>query len=426
MKRALLTLVLMLALVPSAMAESFKVGFAQRDVTPTYEGMPMWGYGDRHALPATGTMDPLLAKAVVIDTGEDKIAIVGLDLGRSPTFRSMKIIRGEIMERADVNYIMISGSHTHHGPVIELIDEEGMGKGKYDNSIQYVTELEDNIVAAVVEASESAVDAKIGWNSRETDFPRNRHTKIEPKPVDKELAVIRFDDLEGKTIAVLANMAAHPTTIPSSTLEWSADWPGHMQRAAEAELGAPVFYMQGAAGDLSANKNESRPDTESFGAAVGLAVAELAKAIDTQAPADPEIAVIEDTFHVKSRLDFNNKALRGILSQAFFPEMMAMLEEIPDNTVTPKLVTVVLNRELALVGGSGEFFCAHANRLKEESTAKETFFFGYCNGHQMYFPTRAAIEEGGYGADQTVSWVAPGTGERMIDRALANIAELLD
>jgi len=57
--------------------------------------------------------------------------------------------------------------------------------------------------------------------------------------------------------------------------------------------------------------------------------------------------------------------------------------------------------------------------------APETFFIGYCNGHQMYFPTREAIEEGGYGADPSVSWVPPGAGEQIIDKALANIAELV-
>jgi len=105
--------------------------------------------------------------------------------------------------------------------------------------------------------------------------------------------------------------------------------------------------------------------------------------------------------------------------------MMSMLEELPDNKIFPRLNTALINGELALAGGSGEFFSAHAVRLKQESAAKETFFIGYCNGHQMYFPTLAAIEEGGYGADPSVSWVTPGAGEEIIGKAIENIAGLV-
>jgi hypothetical protein len=33
---------------------------------------------------STGTRDPLYAKALVIDVGTDKLALVGLDLGHAP------------------------------------------------------------------------------------------------------------------------------------------------------------------------------------------------------------------------------------------------------------------------------------------------------------------------------------------------------
>jgi len=102
-----------------------------------------------------------------------------------------------------------------------------------------------------------------------------------------------------------------------------------------------------------------------------------------------------------------------------------MLDEMPGETIDPRLSTVVINEELALVGGSGEFFSSHATRLKNASPAKKTFFFGYCNGHQMYFPTLQAIEEGGYGADPPVAWAEPGAGEKMIEKALENLKEML-
>ena len=55
----------------------------------------------------------------------------------------------------------------------------------------------------------------------------------------------------------------------------------------------------------------------------------------------------------------------------------------------------------------------------------DTLFFGYCNGHHMYFPTIEAASEGGYGGDATVSPVQIGAGEQMMNQALINIYTML-
>ena len=114
----------------------FRAGAADKDITPP-EGIPMWGYGARHDALSVGTLDPLMAKAIVIAAGEEKLAIVGTDLGRGPTEAMMMIIRREIAEKAGIRHVLISGSHSHHGPVIELIDEPGLGKGKFDTAVSY-------------------------------------------------------------------------------------------------------------------------------------------------------------------------------------------------------------------------------------------------------------------------------------------------
>ncbi len=85
--RILMLIFVVLAPVISAQEAVFKVGVAKRDITPP-AGIPMWGYGDRHDALATGMLDPLYAKAVVIETGSGKLALVGLDLGRGPLPRT--------------------------------------------------------------------------------------------------------------------------------------------------------------------------------------------------------------------------------------------------------------------------------------------------------------------------------------------------
>ncbi len=101
------------------------------------------------------------------------------------------------------------------------------------------------------------------------------------------------------------------------------------------------------------------------------------------------------------------------------------MDHLVGNEFEAYLTTVLVNDKLALVGGSGEFFCEHANRLKARSRVEKTLFFGYCNGHNMYFPTIEAAAEGGYGGDATVSWVALGAGEEMINAALINLYKMM-
>ncbi|MDA1273515.1 MAG: hypothetical protein O2960_05625 [Verrucomicrobia bacterium] len=119
-----LRLLLALLLCHEAMAsEGFEIGVAKHEITPA-EPVPMWGYGARHDALSDGVLDPLFATALVIHAGGSKLAVVGLDLGRSPTERSLETIRRQILAEAGIQHTLIAGSHTHHGPVLELSDDE--------------------------------------------------------------------------------------------------------------------------------------------------------------------------------------------------------------------------------------------------------------------------------------------------------------
>jgi hypothetical protein len=147
MLRTIVAYVLSLAAQTSLAAEppAINVGFAKRDITPQ-RPMPMWGYGDRHAALSQGVSDPLMAKAVVVQAGDERLAIVGMDIGRGPTAAMMAQIRRDVAKKAGVGHVIVAGSHTHHGPVIELIDREGLGKGKFDDAVAYSKRLPELLV----------------------------------------------------------------------------------------------------------------------------------------------------------------------------------------------------------------------------------------------------------------------------------------
>ncbi len=410
--------ILLLFVTFPATADTFRVGYAMADVTPQVP-MPMWGYGARGDALSEGVRDPLHVKTLVIEAGDDRLALVGLDMGRSPMDASMDNIISKVKE-VGVGHVFVVGSHTHHGPVIELRDEPGMGRERFDAEVlAYPDFLENSIVGTIREAAENLQEARIGWATQDIDMNRNRHSDFEPRPRDPELAVVRFDDADGEPIAVMVNFAAHPTMHPAEDLRFSAEWPGEMMNAVETAMGTNCFFMQGAIGDLTTRRTPGVEGIEEFGQVLAEKVVTLATGIETSVPEEPGIQAIMKRYEFKSRVPVDNDFLLEMYRQAFFPELVnTKITEFKNSMVRPSLTVALLNNEVAMVGGSGEFFSAHSVRLKKRFRGELSLFFGFCNGHQLYFPTIEGAAEGGYGADPQVAWIEVGASEKMMDDAL--------
>src|SRR5437764_7260856 len=94
--------------LPLCGAEPLKAGAATADVTPPV-GYPMWGYAARHDAPSQGVLDPLRARALVLEAGGVKLAVVSLDLGRAPT-RAVTASLRERLGKAGVGHVMLVAS----------------------------------------------------------------------------------------------------------------------------------------------------------------------------------------------------------------------------------------------------------------------------------------------------------------------------
>jgi neutral ceramidase len=409
-------------------------GAAAIDITPP-PGLPMWGYGGRKDLPAQGVLDPLYASAVVIETGSPgsesgkpdadgsvsvgssrrRIAIVGLDLGRGPARHSFDRIRERIRREAAIDQVWLVGSHTHHGPCIEL--------ERTPAAVEYVRELDDRICRVIADAARALRPAKLGAAWRDVDRNRNRHSKLTTKPRDPRLSVIHLTTLLDETIAILVNFGAHPTNIPATKLEYSADFPGHLRRYVEAARGGRCVFLQGAVGDQSAKKDGL--DVRGYGEALGADVISLLDETRPVVLANPTLETREEEFRFGMRIRLDDPKTYFLYSVAFFQELVdAFVKEYEGGVVRPRLTAAVLDGRIGFVGCSGEFFSAHAVRLRERARLDHLFFFSCCNGYHQYFPTIEATAEGGYGADPEVSPVEIGAGERIMDRALMLLYEM--
>jgi hypothetical protein len=411
--RGTLALLCVLAARALAAAQGLQAGAARVDITPPLGG-PMWGYAARHDAPSVGVRDRLHARVLVLAAGKERVAVVSLDLGRAPPRDSTAAIRKRVRQAAGVGHVFLVASHTHHGPVLELPDWPG-GKNPY------VRRLERKLADVILDAAKQLRPARLGVVSKSVAWNRNRHSRRPDAPVDRELIAVRVEDSSGKPVAHLVNFAAHPTMRDPKELKFSADYPGALAALVEKETGAPCLFLQGAAGDLSANAGGRTPDA--FGRALGRDVLTMAaSARCTLAKGD--LRVREHDFTFRKRVDLSNPLVRAGLNYAFFKGIVDFYEREYREGVRPHLTTALLANKIGLVGVSGEFFCGHALRLKRRARLEHLLFLGYCNDYQQYFPTIEAAAEGGYGTEPYVSPAEVGAGERVMDRALIDLYEM--
>jgi neutral ceramidase len=406
-------LALLLPLSSAWAAEGLQAGAARVDITPP-TGYAMWGYAARKDQPSVGVRDPLHARALVLAAGGKRIAFVSLDLGRAPTRDSTAAIRKRV-KAAGIEHIFLVASHTHHGPVLEL-DDWPSAKNSY------VRQLEQKLGDVILDAAKALKPARLGVASKQVTLNRNRHSKREDRPVDRELLVLRVEDKVGKVIAHAVNFAAHATMRDAKEFKFSADYPGVLADLIEKETEAPCLFLQGAAGDLSANPS-GEGGADKFGQELGREALALAKKIRC-AEIKPALEVREEDFTFKKRIDLSNPFIRLTLERAFFPALIAFYEREYRQGVRPHLTTALLDGRIGFVGVSGEFFCRHALSLKRRARLEHLFFLGYCNDYQQYFPTIEAASEGGYGTEPPVSPAETGAGERVMDRALIHLYQM--
>src|SRR5215207_1225241 len=152
------------------MGATLRAGVAQVNVTPPV-GAWMAGYPPElgqvdefpdnikgsvgRKKPSTGAHDPLWAKALVLDTGEARAAIVSIDtLVVTKAFTGL--VRGEAQARWGIppQNLLINTTHTHSAP-----DVFGLHSPRSEALEQ---QLYDGVIGAIGAACAGLVEAKIG------------------------------------------------------------------------------------------------------------------------------------------------------------------------------------------------------------------------------------------------------------------------
>ena len=419
-----------------ASASEMKAGVARVDITPPL-GVHMWGYFDR-LKGAEGILDPLYARVLVLEAGDQRLAYVDLDLGRTFGPASLDRLREAVEKDTGISNVIVQATHTHAGPVI--LDEYPSGPPAWETA-----DL-GKIEQAIHDAAQHVVPVKlgvgygqayIGYNRRQVNSDGtvtmlwSNSTQIPTWPVDPTIAILRVDQMDGQPLAILVNYSTHPVTFGPDNLRFSADFPGVMCKVVQQAFGDKplAFFLQGAPGDINVfdattpMKEDAIARRDWAGETLGKAAASAAKEIETTADPNSSIDFAEDPLTCKLRWDpkkFREELLREINPIAFKTFAPPIQE-----TMQLPVTTALIDRKIAILGMPGEPFVEYQMNMRARCPVRDCFFLGYTNGYYGYFPTIKAATEGGYGAQSATTWVQVGAGEQMENHGLIEIYRML-
>jgi hypothetical protein len=429
---------------------------------------------------ATGTLDPLYAKAIVFRQGDQTAAIVvgdliGIDAKLSEAVRA----KVEAETGIPAANIVVAATHSHTGPnyKADLVKYLGAGERPLpeDDQAHYIPRLIDGLTTAVIQANAAAKPATLrAGSSREETVAFNRRGLLKDGtvrtwavhsdpdvvgpagPTDPEVGVvIAAPKGDSRPAAALVNFALHCDTVGGS--QYSADYPGHIQRVLGKERG-PGFvsvFATGTCGDIN-HVDYAHGGAKKTAAEIGE---RLAAAVETALPALEPVApmlavrrvVLEiplQTFTDEDLAWANDVIARDrkgeqlgttLEAKAYKIRRLRMLrtgqadvgrdtdEEVespdgPRTSLPAEVQAIRLGENVALVALPGEVFVELGLAIKQQSPFDHTFVIELANDSPAYVPTRKAMEQGGYEAANSL--YAPGGGEKLVETALKLLGAL--
>src|SRR6185437_11557311 len=417
------------ALPPAACALS--VGADRVDITPVPTSLPK-GF--------EGINDPIFVRAIVIDDGRTRAALVTVDAGAISTQTWSQVSqRAQSDLKIPSAQLLLTATHTHSVPFGNAPD------------------LAQHVLTAISKAAAQLEPARMRYGTGVSYINVNRNI-IDPKthrwwegpnyegPSDKTVAVLRFETPAGRPIAVYYNYAVHGV-LNGQLDQISGDIPGATSRYIEDSLddGAVAVWSTGASGDQNPIYFQQTYDLREIrikeyaarGIDISNAMPPGGQGLDKR---DPKVAKLmnqqrqmtvsmgqmlgEEVLHVM-RSGLERPALTAQIAgsqrivtcpgrkrtdsgRAGYPGTYVDASPIPIRLSLLKL------GDVAITGVNAEVFTSIAQRLKLESPLKHTMMATLTNGAAPsgYIPNDAAF---GYNTFEVVSSsLKPGCAETAI------------
>ena len=419
-------------------------GAATSVITPSLGASLCGSMQDRTAV---GVHDELQARALVLDNGETKMALVVLDL-IAANKDWLAEIKHQIhsFTKIPLGNILIACTHTHSAPTPVAVFQSNPEK-------DYLKWAGPRVADAVRLAASRLAPARVGWAIGQEDrvvFNRRFHMKpglalpspfpgvmdkvkmnpgvenpdiVKPAgPIDPDVAVLavqRADRADGQPLAVFASYCLHYVGGMAGG-EVSADYFAAVCERVTELTGAPrrdprqpfvAMLANGCFGDINnvdVRRTTKRPhpysQIDAVSETVARAIHETWRNIKYQNWAPLGVAEQSLEFAVRKPTKAEVEQARTLLDKAppgalkTMPEIYAretvQLAEYPERYRTP--VQALRVGELGICALPGEPFCQSGRDIKAKSPFKNTMMVGMANDYAGYLPTEEHHALGGY------------------------------
>ena len=419
-----------------------RAGSARLDITPPV-GTSLAGYFTDRV--SDHVKDSLYAKALVLESGGERIALVSLDVICMPSDIADPA-RELVEERTGIpgGNVLICATHTHTGPE--------MRKGRIiPTNDQWLDGVPEMIATVVEHACEDMFDAVLIPGSKcEDRLGSNRlgrmpdgsevfskeETLGPAGPIDPQLLAMSVRDHEGTVHAMVVNYAMHADTVGGNGI--SAGWPGRVSLALRDVYGdqCVTVFLQGTCGDINhGHWYQSRwvgkgiEKASQMGRAMaGLAVnaTELAEPLETGGigcifrhvpipyyTRDEQMREEVESLRAQEEIDIKNQ------------RVIDWFDEWPhDGEIAQVPIQVMRLGDVMIVGIPSEVFVEWGLEIKHWSPAEYTFVAELANDWFGYIPTSDQAHRGAYGAKPLLSRrLEADGGRKMVDAVQVAMSE---
>ncbi len=410
----------------------FHAGAAAIDITPTKYPVIVNGYFNERT--ANSAIDSLMSRAVVLDDGKIRLAIVVVD---------NLMIRRDLLDTAKqiahdatgipIDRMLISATHSHTAP-------SAMGCLGSGADADYQRFLVGKIAESIIEANKKIVPAQAGWavikdekhnhcrrwifrpDRMQTDpfGERNIRAHMHPGyqsknhigpsgPADTDLSLLSIQTLDGKPLAVLANYAMHfygSTPVSGDFCTRFGDRLAELIGVKSSGDGFVGMMSQGTSGDsmwMDYSQPAPKRDLDKYTLEVAKVAHQAYQSIKYQSSIS--LAMAETKLKLRRRVPDEKRLAwaKSVMAELgdripkSKPEIYAReaiyLHEEP--VVELKLQAVRIG-ELGITTLPNEVYGITGMKLKLQSPLTPTFNIELANGAQGYIPPPEQHALGGY------------------------------
>jgi hypothetical protein len=201
--------------------------------------------------PATSKQGELTARVMVVRSGPETLAIVGLDLLGYPSVLGDRA--RALVPRIAPRNILIGATHTHSAPDCYAYPD---GKGGHTGSLEYMDFVARQIAAAINEALDKLQPAELRIGSGEVKG-KIAYNYYAPDLYDRRANVLQVRGVDGRPISTLVNYAIHPEVMGSRQGILSPDLVGPLYDQIEKAAGGVALFMNSAQGGMVTADNRN-------------------------------------------------------------------------------------------------------------------------------------------------------------------------